>query len=124
MTGTIWPVLIDFWGGARRGATLRRRRTTDERCALRRATGRRRRATLAELAETCPENFRCWSLLLSAEHQARGSRPRPRRPALYDEAIATRRRRRNLQQEALANELVRRGCGCPRHDDMPRATAC
>jgi len=103
VTGTIWPVLVDFWGGlaaagAWETATKEARHVYTQQLASAQESFR-------ELADNCPENFRCAWLLLSAEakrialqHDAAGR--------LYEEAVAYARQTDNLQLEALANELA------------------
>src|SRR5206468_4180874 len=71
VTGTIWPVLIDFWGGLAAAAAFDDA-AEEERSLLRRELVSAER-TLAELTATCPENFRCMSLVLSAEKIGRAS---------------------------------------------------
>jgi hypothetical protein len=102
VTGTIWPVLIDFWGGLA-GAAVLDGASEEERSLLRRQLGAAER-TLSELAETCPENFRCMSLLLSAEIK-RAESQFDQAAALFEEAINYAHHTSNLQHEALANEL-------------------
>ena len=103
VTGTIWPVLVDFWGGlaaagAWETATEEARHVYIQQLASAQESFR-------ELADNCPENFRCAWLLLSAEtkrialqHEVAGR--------LYEEAVAYARQTDNLQLEALANELA------------------
>jgi predicted ATPase/transcriptional regulator with GAF, ATPase, and Fis domain len=98
--GTLWPVLLDFWGGLAAAAQP----SYEE--AERRELGRAHEA-LAALAENCPENFRCFWLLLGAERERREERPE-RAFELYDEALRQARAADSLQMEALANELCGR----------------
>ena len=102
VTGTIWPVLIDFWGGLAAAAAFAGASEAD-RSVLRQQLVSAEK-TLAELSETCPENFRCMSLLLSAEIRRLDSQFDDA-AALVDEAISYAHQTSNLQQEALANEL-------------------
>ena len=105
VTGTIWPVLIDFWGGLAAAAAFDDA-TEDERSLLRRELVSAEK-TLAELTETCPENFRCMSLVLSAEIKRAESHV-DQAVTLLDDAISYAHQTANLQQEALANELCAR----------------
>src|SRR5436190_5234794 len=105
VTGTIRPVLIDFWGGLAAAAAFDDA-AEEERSLLGRALVSAER-TLAELTATCPENFRCMSLVLSAEikrvesHSDQAAR-------LLDDAISYAHQTSNVQLEALANELCAR----------------
>jgi transcriptional regulator with GAF, ATPase, and Fis domain len=105
VTGTIWPVLIGFWGGLAAAAAFDDA-TEEERPLLRRELASAER-TLAELTETCPENFRCMSLVLSAEI-TRVESHLDEAAMLLDEAISYAQQTSNVQQEALANELCAR----------------
>jgi predicted ATPase/transcriptional regulator with GAF, ATPase, and Fis domain len=105
VSGTIWPVLIDAWGGLADAASL------DHADGGTRETRRARlhaaRQSLAELADSCPENFRAFSLLLSAEiERVDGNVIHATR--LCEDAVAYTRQTGNLQQEALASELCAR----------------
>ena len=105
VTGTIWPVLIDFCGGLAAAAVFDRG-TEDER-SLHWQQLVTAEQSLAKLAETCPENFRCFSLLLSAEIKRVESQLESA-AILCEEAIGYAHQTSNLQQEALANELCGR----------------
>ena len=105
VTGTIWPVLIDFWGGLAAAAAFDDA-TEEERSQLRRELVSAE-TTLAELTETCPENFRCMWLVLSAEIKRLESHL-DQAAMLLDDAISYAQQTSNLQQEALANELCAR----------------
>ena len=105
VVGTIWPVLLDFWGslamaGAWATASDAERRRFGE--GLTHARG-----ALHELADSCPENFRCFWLAVSGELQ-RLDGDLQAATALYEESLAYARETGNLQQEALANELCGR----------------
>jgi len=102
VVGTMWPVLLDFWGslaiaGAWGAATDEQRR--EYWTELVAAQG-----ALKDLAESCPENFRCFWLLVSAEMK-RLTGQTEQSASLCEEALAYARETDNLQQEALANEL-------------------
>jgi predicted ATPase/transcriptional regulator with GAF, ATPase, and Fis domain len=114
VTGTIWPVLIDFWGGLAAAATFEDG-TDEERSQLRRELVSAEK-TLAELTETCPENFRCMSLVLSAEIK-RVESHLDQAATLLDDAISYARQTSNLQQEALASELCAK-IWVQRHDEF------
>jgi predicted ATPase/transcriptional regulator with GAF, ATPase, and Fis domain len=114
VTGTIWPVLIDFWGGLA-AAAMFEDGTEEERSQLRRELVSAEK-TLAELTETCPENFRCMSLVLSAEIK-RVESHLDQAATLLDDAIRYARQTSNLQQEALASELCAK-IWVQRHDEF------
>jgi len=63
----------------------------------------RTRDSLRVLAENCPENFRCFFLLISAEIERIEGRP-SEAVALYEQAIDEARRTGSLQHAALAHE--------------------
>ncbi len=111
LTGTIWPVLVDFWGGlALTGAFTE---ATNERQADYWSRLVSAQTSLRDLAENCPENFRCFWLLLSGEMKRVAAHPEEA-VTLCEEALAYARQTDNLQQEALANELCARAwlaCG-------------
>jgi transcriptional regulator with GAF, ATPase, and Fis domain/predicted ATPase len=103
--GTIWPVLLEFWGGLALTSSHREasRRMSDE---SERALTSSIRA-LGALADNAPENFRCFHLLLGAEaKRIEGSTAAAL--ALYEESLAYARETDNLQGEALSNELLGR----------------
>jgi tetratricopeptide (TPR) repeat protein len=105
VTGTIWPVLIDFWGGLAAAAILDRATETERAVHWRQLTAAQQ--VVAELATTCPENFRVFSLLLSAEMK-RVESELDDAALLCDEAIRYARQTADLQQEALASEVCAR----------------
>ncbi|HET7220908.1 MAG TPA: sigma 54-interacting transcriptional regulator, partial [Vicinamibacterales bacterium] len=105
VVGTLWPVLVDFWGGlAMTGAWSA---ASDSERQEYQHTLDASRTSLKELADNCPENFRCFWLTLSGE-MARIAGNRDEALSLFEEAIAYARDTGNLQQEALANELCGR----------------
>src|SRR5438093_7269825 len=114
VTGTIWPVLIDFWGGLAAAAAFDD--ATEEGRSLLRQQLVSAERTLTELAETCPENFRCMALVLSAEIK-RVEAHLDQAAMLLDDAISYAHQTSNLQQEALANELCAR-IWLRRHDEF------
>jgi transcriptional regulator with GAF, ATPase, and Fis domain len=103
--GTIWPVQLDFWGGLALAAA---HREADERTrAAHRPLLESAGAALAVLAESCPENFLCFSRLLAGERERILGRA-DGALRLYEEALRYAQTTDNLQQEALANELCGR----------------
>jgi predicted ATPase/transcriptional regulator with GAF, ATPase, and Fis domain len=122
LAGTIWPVWVDFWGGL--ALAQSHARFTPEAWQDRRVRLVAAHASLARLAENCPENFQCMALLLGAEidridgHDSRAL-------LACERAVRYARDTGQLQQEALGLEL----CGrlCLRHADggpeAPRAVA-
>jgi predicted ATPase/transcriptional regulator with GAF, ATPase, and Fis domain len=105
LEGTIWPVLLDFWGGlAITGAwaDLTAHQRADYTMQL--ATAR---ASLSELADNCPANFRCYALLLAAE-SARIDGRAADAASLCEDAIRFAGEIGSTQQHALACELAAR----------------
>ncbi|HSD29139.1 MAG TPA: sigma 54-interacting transcriptional regulator, partial [Vicinamibacteria bacterium] len=102
--GTLWPVLLEVWGGL--ALTSRYPGAGDEVCSgwLELLAAREQ---LRTLAENCPENFRCYHLLLDAEMNRVEGRDAEALD-LFDEAIREARRTESLQNEALAQELCGR----------------
>jgi predicted ATPase/transcriptional regulator with GAF, ATPase, and Fis domain len=124
VAGTIWPVLVSAWGGLAAAALCRRPAPEDRHWQEVVAA----RDLFAELDVQCPENFRCWHLLLAAEAQRLERRDREAAD-LYELAIRYARETGQLQHEALAHELCARmwmGLGrdalaAPFMDDARRA---
>jgi len=108
--GTIWPVLLEFWGGL--AAALENEPGAAETSRLDEAC-----AALGVLAENCPENFRCFSLLLGAERERLAGRFEGALQ-LYEEAIGYSRDTESLQNAALANELCGRLWHTRGHDKV------
>jgi predicted ATPase/transcriptional regulator with GAF, ATPase, and Fis domain len=102
VTGTIWPVFVGYWGGLAAAAVFDTATLQEQAAIEQQLQGVHDQ--LRELADSCPENFRCFFLLISAERQRLGLQPDDA-STTFDEAIAYARQSRNLQQEALANEL-------------------
>ena len=100
--GTIWPVLLGFWTGL----TLAALHPSADEQEQRRYCDRllRQQDSLQVLAENCPENFRCFSLLLTAEMERISGR-RTEAHHLYEEAILYAGETESSLNEALANEL-------------------
>ncbi len=65
-------------------------------------------ASLRELAENCPENFRCFALLVAAEHARIAGSGREHVLPLFEQAVAYAADTGNVQQEALASDLCGR----------------
>jgi predicted ATPase/transcriptional regulator with GAF, ATPase, and Fis domain len=99
--GTIWPVLLDFWGALAAGGLYDEAGEADRRDYHARLVTAR--DALGALAEQCPENFRAYWLLLAAEvqriagHAADATR-------LCEDAVAFARVTGFVQLEALAAE--------------------
>ena len=104
--GTMWPVLEDFWGALALAAAH------DGAGPVDRARYQSRIGTVAgslrELAESCPENFRCFSLLVEAEQARIAGRGREHAVPLFEQAVAYAADTGNVQQEALASDLCGR----------------
>jgi histidine kinase len=100
--GTIWPVFVDFWGSlARSGAWAT---AADDARGVHRTELVRTQGSLKELSDSCPENFRCFWLVVSGELKRLDGQIEEA-ASLYEESLAYARETRNLQQEALASEL-------------------
>jgi PAS domain S-box-containing protein len=105
LAGTIWPVEFDFWHGLALAAGYGVAADGERRASL--AELEMARRSLATLAEQCPENFLCQSLLLSAEIERAVGRPLAALD-LYERAVAQAESTGLLRQVALANELCGR----------------
>jgi len=101
--GTIWPVLFEFWEGL---AVAQRAAGEDERASARTRLAAARRV-LEGLVDACPENYRCFLLLLGAE-DARLAGDLGASVLACEEALAYARETENVQMEALAAELCGR----------------
>lgn len=102
LTGMIWSVLFDFWNGLTLAANYADA-TVEERKAYLEEMEKAQRS-LAVLAENCPENFLCQSLLLSAEIERISGRPLAA-INFYERAINYAEDTGMIQHQALANEL-------------------
>jgi len=103
LSGMIWSVLFDLWGGLTLAAHIEHAADAAERddwLALMRAS----QAALARLARSCAVNYRCHALLLEAEIERVAGR---RDSALdrFEQALAQAEASGSVQQLALANEL-------------------
>ena len=97
--GTIWPVLLTFWGGLAEAARATAGRQSPELLAA--------GQSLRVLADHCPENFRCHSLIIDGEIARIEGRFTDSLDA-FDDAIRYARQIESLQHEALAQELAGR----------------
>jgi transcriptional regulator with GAF, ATPase, and Fis domain len=104
--GTMWPVLEDFWSALVLAAAHQNASPEERVQYASRVSGVAH--SLEELAENCPENFRCFSLLVAAEDAAMRGQSRDRFVPRYDEAITYAVATGNVQQEALASDLCAR----------------
>jgi len=99
LVGTVWPAVWAFWRGLILAVTCTPskapQQTVEE---LERLQG-----YLARLADNCAENFRCHSLLLSAEIERIAGRTLAASD-LYEQAISFAKETNSLQNLALANE--------------------
>ncbi|HEX4823882.1 MAG TPA: sigma 54-interacting transcriptional regulator [Candidatus Polarisedimenticolaceae bacterium] len=102
--GTIWPVLLEYWGGLAIASGYDGSRPLDagDARALEAA-----RETLEALAASCPENFLCFHLTLDAEAR-RIAGDRAGATTLYESALQAARRYDAVQHEALAHDLASR----------------
>ncbi len=105
MSGTIWPVEFEFWSGLTLAANYADADEAERAIYLADLEAARR--SIAVLAESCPENFQCWSLLLGAELDRILDRA-PAAQDLYERAIEYAERSAIVQHQALANELCAR----------------
>jgi Nif-specific regulatory protein len=109
LSGTIWPVLVDFWGGLILAANYAHATEVERRIYLEEM--KKAQSLLAVLARNCPENYLCFSLLLSAEIErvidGAGGRELSA-PDFYERAIRYAGETGMIQHQALANELYGR----------------
>jgi len=102
LSGTIWPVLFEFWNCLTLAANYAGA-ADDERTAYLEEMEKAQRS-FEVLAESCPENFLCYSLLLSAEIERISGRDFSAQD-LYDRAVRYSSETGLLQHQPLANEL-------------------
>src|SRR5262245_13333528 len=102
LSGTIWPVLFEFWNCLTLAAN-HARAADDERTAYLQEMHKAQQS-FEVLAKNCPENFLCYSLLLSAEIERISGRDSSAQE-LYDHAVRYASETGLLQHQALANEL-------------------
>jgi predicted ATPase/transcriptional regulator with GAF, ATPase, and Fis domain len=105
LSGTIWPVLFDFWNALTLAANYADA-IEDERESYLEQMEKAQRS-FAVLAENCPENFLCQSLLLSAEIERVEGRELSAL-SLFEQAVHYADETGMLQHQALANELYAR----------------
>jgi Nif-specific regulatory protein len=105
LSGTIWTVVCDFWNGLTLAANYANAPEDERRAYLEEMQQAQR--SLAVLAENCPENYLCMSLLLSAEIERVAGRETAAR-ALYERGIRYAEEKNTIQYRALANELYAR----------------
>ncbi len=105
LSGTIWPVEFAFWNALALAGDASDTEIDDVRLELEQA-----QKSLDVLAASCPENFLCKSLLLSAESQRLKADELSKLAAMefYERAIAYANETKTLQHQALANELYAR----------------
>lgn len=115
--GTIWPVLADFWGGLALTAAFPSMAPAEQPDVWARLA--RARDSLGVLAANAPENYRGFWLMLSAE-MARVSLRFSEAQDVAATAIAHAVQIGNIQQEALANELMARAVTQLRGADAAR----
>ncbi|HSB10148.1 MAG TPA: sigma 54-interacting transcriptional regulator [Blastocatellia bacterium] len=105
LSGTIWPVLFEFWNGLTLAANYNEATEDEQKAYLEEMEQARK--SLAILAENCPENFLCQSLLLSAELERVSGRQLSALD-LYEQATGYARDTGILQHQALASEVSAR----------------
>jgi predicted ATPase/transcriptional regulator with GAF, ATPase, and Fis domain len=105
LSGTIWPVLLDFWGGLTLAACYGNAAEDEQSTYLQEI--KKSQAALAILAENCPENYLCPSLLLAAEIERIAGREMAALD-FYEQAIRYAVQTSMIQYQALANELYAR----------------
>ncbi len=105
LDGTIWPVLLNFLGGLTAAAPYLGVKEDEQRELM--AELEAARASLKVLAENCPENFLCFSLMIEAE-AARLKGDAVAAMAFYEGAVGYARATRSLWNETLAAELYAR----------------
>lgn len=105
LEGTIWPVIFEFWNGLALAANFADAREDEQKIYL--AEMEEARRMFAVLAENCPENYLCQSLLLSAELKCIAGHDLSALE-LYERAISYAEETEMIQYQALANELCAR----------------
>lgn len=102
LTGMVWSVMFDFWNALTLAANYADANARERRTYL--AEMEKTQKSFAVLADNCPENFLCQSLLLSAEIERVTVRQHDALE-LYERAIGYAEETRMVQHRALANEL-------------------
>jgi transcriptional regulator with GAF, ATPase, and Fis domain len=105
LEGMIWTVVFDFWNGLTLAANYASAAEDEQRTYL--AELEKARSSLAILAENCPENYLCQTLLLAAEIERIAGREMAALD-LYEQAIRYAAQTKMIQYQALANELYAR----------------
>jgi predicted ATPase len=105
VSGTIWPVIFDFWNGLTLAALYDFAEADQQRTYLEEM--QKAQSSFAVLEENCPENFLCQSLLLAAEIE-RVTGGVLSAMNLYGRAVRCAEETNMLQHRALANELYAR----------------
>ncbi len=105
LEGTIWTVVCDFWTGLTLAANYESASEEERKAYLEEMKQAQR--SLNVLAENCPENYLCQSLLLSAEIERVAGQVLAA-AELYERAIRYAQETGLLQHQALANELYAR----------------
>ncbi|MBZ5553701.1 MAG: sigma 54-interacting transcriptional regulator [Acidobacteriia bacterium] len=101
--GTIWPPVLDFWIGLTLASCYPLPGGPDRDRSLDQLF--KQQESLRILAENCPENFRCFWLLLTAEiERLRGHTSEAMES--YEKAIQYAREVESLQNSALGKELL------------------
>jgi predicted ATPase/transcriptional regulator with GAF, ATPase, and Fis domain len=103
LSGTIWPVLFDFWHGLALAANYANASTDEQTAYLEELE--KIQAGFAILAENCPENFLCHALLIRAEIE-RATGQELSAIELYEQAARRAEQTGALQYQALSNELA------------------
>jgi predicted ATPase/transcriptional regulator with GAF, ATPase, and Fis domain len=105
LSGTIWPVIFDFWNGLTLAANYEEAGEEEREAYL--GELEKTRQSFTVLAENCAENFLCQSLLLRAEIERVAGRPLSALE-LYEQAGRYARETSVVQHQALAAELCAR----------------
>jgi predicted ATPase len=105
LEGMLWTVVFDFWNGLTLAANYAGATAAEQQTY--RAEMERARRALASLAEHCPDNYLCPSLLLAAEIERIAGRDMAALD-LYEQALRAAEHAGMVQYQALANELYAR----------------
>jgi transcriptional regulator with GAF, ATPase, and Fis domain len=100
--GTIWPVVARYWGTLATTAAWETMSAQDRPVAAARVSAAE--ALLEELADNCPENFRCFAFIVRAE-RARIEQRHADAARHLEEAAGYAHTTGNILQEALASEM-------------------
>ena len=105
LSGTMWPVVFDFWYGLTLAANYKDATEAEQETYRHEIAQAQQR--LSKLSESCAENFLCWSLLLAAEAE-RLAGHELNALDFYERAVHSANEFSQLQQQAIANELYAR----------------